>query len=543
MIYKYAIDFGTTNSSIALRIRNEKTHEDQTIVFEIQDSRGLSLTMPSVIFVSEDTDDELIESLHVGHDAKEYFANCSSEHKYLVREIKLQIDQGNKQIHFDKIKKAFNTVNLTAAILKKLKDVADQQIERLEVKVHGVVMGVPVSFSDYSKSMLQAALVKAGFYADISEAKKMTEFVSEPVAVAVAYGVDMVENRNVMVFDFGGGTLDIAILQLNPKHVGSDSKLPHDVLAKSRLTLGGEDITKVFFEKVFMKHYHDDVTKYYSELGLQPEMSRSKMWNAMSKTLAGFQLQEYLESLKLELSNFQSVHCNFIGPDGVYFGEEVITRREFESALEGIIDQILTTVYTCIENANLNYYDIDDVLLSGGSAMVPCIQDMLIEDMKFGSRVRGCTKKKAIPRDVLTSIVRGLSVYACTEEILVADIVDLDYGVWDDEHECVSVILRRGTKYADTLYSKSTASGGCSKDYRVIRGSNQVAIRVFQQDITGVEQQLGTIDLLDIGSGRYRVFMRVDQHTGCLIVDIYDREYVRWYDDIPLEDREFYLLA
>ena len=75
-------------------------------------------------------------------------------------------------------------------------------------------MGVPVQYGDIQKNVLKKALVRAGFYKDANEAEKKTEFVSEPIAVAVHYGLDLQKDTTVLVFDFGGGTLDLAIVNL-----------------------------------------------------------------------------------------------------------------------------------------------------------------------------------------------------------------------------------------------------------------------------------------------------------------------------------------
>ena len=93
----------------------------------------------------------------------------------------------------------------------------------------------------------------------------MTEFVSEPVAVAVFYGVEMQKEKQVMVFDFGGGTLDIDILRLKPKGSQADRRLPHDVVAKTRQTLGGERITRLIFEKILKNHYAKELKQYETD--------------------------------------------------------------------------------------------------------------------------------------------------------------------------------------------------------------------------------------------------------------------------------------
>lgn len=544
MIYKYAIDFGTTNSSIAIRIKDEKSRVESTIVF----SHEGQPTIPSLVYVDNKTDENRIEDIPVGKNARAVSTNSTTGSQRLIREIKIQIDNEKELIRPSAMNRSFHTVSLVAAILRKLKERADEELDKLQIDAHGVVMGVPVSFSDNSKQMLYRALVLAGFYNNEAEAKRLTEFVSEPIAVAVNYGVKVEDKETIMVFDFGGGTLDVAILQLTPKGKYSDTRLPHDVLSKRRETIGGEYLNKLIYQNIFVTHYREELEKYRAQLKIPRTMAIDdieSVWDILSATGAGCQLQDQIEDIKIKLSTEPSWDFQFTGPDGMFFPKTMITLTELYDAISETFDIIQNLVETCIEEAGLKPYDIDDVLLAGGSSLIPCIQDILIEDIGFGDRVRGCMRRKAVPRDVLTSIVRGLSVYGCIEETsnrrIVDDIVDLDYGVWDEEQKKVSIILKRGTKISETEYQETNARGGCYKDYKAVGiEDSYTAIPLTVYCVDGRKKsRLGIIDLNQPGSGQYRIFMKVDSKSGCLIVSIYDRRFVRWYDDIPLSARTF----
>lgn len=541
MTYKYAIDFGTTNSTVAIRLQDERTRVESTAVCKPM--------VPSIVYVDEFTDEHNIDLRRVGREAKDNFPSGSGKYKALIREIKTAIDNEKEVITTDSGLK-FHSVLLAAAILRKLKSIADEMLDQLYISVHGVVMGVPVSFSDRSKAMLRRALVSAGFYQDEAEAKRLTEFVSEPVAVAVSYGLKVGSQKNVMVFDFGGGTLDVAILKLTPQGHEADSHLPHDVLSKERLTLGGEDLNRLLYSKVFLSHYRKEMEQYRHQLGIDRRTSlddAQSVWDSLSKTEPGIQLQERLENLKQMLSTELIWDFQWTGPDGIFFPKTNIVQSEFEEALNDVSEDIEELVQKCLDDSGLEYYDIDDVLLAGGSSLIPYIQNILIENMRFGNRVHGCARKKVVPNDVLTSIVKGLSVYACVEDSkrrrIVDDIVDSDYGVWDTGQNRVSIILKKGTKFSDTEYQRAFASGGCYKDYRAVGMTD--SFTAIPLDIYEVARRrdikLGQIDLNRAGSGTYRIFMRADPQSGCLVVDIYDRRTMKWYDDIPLEDRKFEL--
>lgn len=539
MIYKYAIDFGTTNSSVAIRIRDERTKVESTAVCKP--------TVSSVIYVDENTDESNIALENVGEEAKKTFPSGKGRQKALIREIKTAIDL-EKELVTTESGLRFHSVLLAAAILRKLKAVADNMLEQLQITAQGVVMGVPVSFSDRSKAMLRRALVSAGFYQTETQAKQLTEFVSEPVAVAVSYGLKVEDKKTVLVFDFGGGTLDVAILQLTPQGHEIDSRLPHDVLSKERLSLGGEDLNRLLYSKVFLSHYRTEMERYRRQFGISPGVSlddAKTVWAALSKTEAGVQLQDRLENLKQMLSTEPVWDFEWTAPNGMTFPKTNIMQSEFEDALNDVSDDIENLVQKCLDDADLSYFDIDDVLLAGGSSLIPFIQNILIEEMRFGNRVHGCARKKVVPSDVLTSIVKGLSVYACKVDSkrrsIVEDIVDSDYGVWDTVQHKVSVILKKGTKFSDTKYQRTMATGGCYKDYEAVGDrSSSIPLDVYEV-ARKREIKLGKIDLNRPGSGAYRIFMRIDAQSGCLVVDIYDRRTMRWYDDIPLEDREFEL--
>lgn len=557
MIYKYAIDFGTTNSSIALRVRNFRTKKDTTRICMIEEEDIVKgtievPTMPSVIYVDENTDFEDVDSLVVGRDAKAKFAHSNAKHKELIREIKMRcLDKADI---VDELQSEENGIlpvsTLIAAILKKLKFFADIQAENLGMQPRGVVMGVPVGFSDPAKGLLLKSLVRAGFYQDTREAQELTEFVKEPIAVAVAYGLEVAERgRRVMVFDFGGGTLDVAILELNPGGTAdSDSKLPHEELANGRISLAGEAFTRVLFSKVVFPRYRGEMKRYAKKLGLEPGDSVIDSWqNKMPKTDAGYELQEKLEELKWKLSDDRENRFYFLGPAGVELEEDIIKREEFEKALRenGDFEKIEGLVKECLNSANLEPYDIDDVLLAGGSSLIPSVQELLREDLHFSNKVHGCTIRNAVSRDVLTSIVSGLAVYACVDEAkqrkLVENIVDHDYGVWDDGQEKVSVILKSGTRYKDTQYNEAMAEGGCYKDYRAIGtggADTRITLKVYEKGRRRDDIPLGSIDF-SRQEGQYRIFMKMDDKSGRLVVDIYDKVRLEWRKDIPLYEREF----
>lgn len=180
--------------------------------------------------------------------------------------------------------KSYAGVDLIAAILKVLRLKAEKSAKELEIDMSGVVMGVPVQYGDIQKNVLKKALVKAGFYDNFEEADKKTEFVSEPIAVAVHYGLNLKNDKTVMVFDFGGGTLDIAIVNLK-KQIGTDKLHPHETISKERITLGGEELTRLFFINSFCDKSKYGTKRIAAEFGFDRNLSAEQLWEKLSLRL------------------------------------------------------------------------------------------------------------------------------------------------------------------------------------------------------------------------------------------------------------------
>lgn len=244
MTYKYGIDFGTTNSSIALRFVGDDK-EEHTLVVDVKDTLPHE-TLPSVVLVDR------TGSISVGEDAinKYMQSGIRNNDQLFIKRIKLDLENRGADLCYQVAGRTYSGVDLIAAILKALRLKAGAVADELDIDVSGVVMGVPVEYGDIQKNLLKQALVKAGFYTNEREADQKTEFVSEPVAVAVHYGLNLKHDTTVLVFDFGGGTLDLAIVNLK-KQISTDKLHPHQTIAKERITLGGEELTRLFFMKSF----------------------------------------------------------------------------------------------------------------------------------------------------------------------------------------------------------------------------------------------------------------------------------------------------
>ena len=347
MIYKYGIDFGTTNSSIALRYRKSSTKEEFTTVFEISDEKPTT-SIPSVILVDS------YGNIFVGDDAIENYKSLKTvKDVQFIRKIKMELDKLSEENPFfiEAGGKKIEIVELVASILRKLRLEAEESVSNYidPKQLKGVVMGVPVQYGDIQKNILKKALVLAGFYKDSNDADKYTEFVSEPVAVAVHYGLKLEKNTNVLVFDFGGGTLDIAVMNLQ-KQIGNDHLHPHNVIAKDRITLGGEDFNEALFTECICKEY--SVYEIKRQLRIPKNYAKNdtsqELWKYILSKPQYIDFVRKIEECKWELSDNRTSEFSYIG-ENIHFPVKKIHREEFKEAIKISLDRIEQMIEDIIE--------------------------------------------------------------------------------------------------------------------------------------------------------------------------------------------------
>lgn len=560
MIYKYGIDFGTTNSSIALRYRKSSTKEEFTTVFEISDEKPTT-SIPSVILVDS------YGNIFVGDDAIENYKSLKTlKDVQFIRKIKMELDKLSEENPFfiEAGGKKIEIVELVASILRKLRLEAEKSVsDYIDPKqLKGVVMGVPVQYGDIQKNILKKALVLAGFYKDESDADFYTEFVSEPVAVAVHYGLKLEKNTNVLVFDFGGGTLDIAVMNLQ-KQIGNEHLHPHETIAKDRITLGGEDFNELLFTGCICKEYSANEIKNQLNIpqNYATDDNPQELWKYISSKPEYIDFVKTIEKCKWELSNKRTSDFSYIG-ENIHFPIRKIHREEFEEAIEVELKKIETMIETMIDKiVNLckekgaveenivieDIYAIDYVLLSGGSSLIPAVQTRIV-DIFGESKVlaepldkianKNSKRNKIKNSEVLQSIVKGLAVVGCREMEIVEDVVDNDYGFWDDTDKTFEPIIEAGTKVRKTVIDR-LSQNGISRDIRLSNpNASQAEIPIYQRNLNGI-QRLGTITIENVGGKEYRMYMTIDSKKGILKVELYDTKRKTWMDYIPSEERQF----
>ncbi|HAU84317.1 MAG TPA: hypothetical protein DCW90_02035 [Lachnospiraceae bacterium] len=548
MIYKYGIDFGTTNSSIAMRFVGDDK-EEHTLVVDVKDTSPRE-TMPSVVLIDRDG------KISVGEKAiNQYVQNGTNSKKQLfIKRIKLDLENEGSSLSYNVGNHFYDGVDLIAAILKELRVKAEKMANELEIDMSGVVMGVPVQYGDIQKDVLKKALVKAGYYENYQEADAQTEFVSEPVAVAVHYGFNLKNDKTVMVFDFGGGTLDLAIVNLK-NQIGIDRLHPHETLAKERITLGGEELTRLFFINKFCDSHKYGTKRIASEFDFSRDLNAEQLWEKLSACEEGIRFISAVERCKCDLTYAQKYKFSFIGKN-IQIDEKTFYRDDFTEAIEEKLAEIDDLIELCLEDANItDPFDIDHVILAGGSSLIPAVQDLLRD--RFGNNrvaskiteqdavIKSLKRIKVSESEVLTSIVRGLAMVGCKDEALIEDVVDSDYGYWDDRDNEFIPLIKKGTLVKDTEFDKLTKKGiydeiECFKKNASPNQVSSVQVSIYQRNLNGV-QKLGTVTIRNTGSKKYRIYMNIDRKSGMLTVTLYDGIQQRWMDEIPEEERQFTL--
>lgn len=540
MVYKYGIDFGTTNSSIAVRFLGDDDRE-HTLVVDVKDTLPRE-TLPSVILVNP-------EGVFVGEEALNRYTQQVSikNDQRFIKRIKLDLENKGAELTYQVAGKTYQGVDLIAAILKELRLKAEKTVSDLDIDVSGVVMGIPVQYGDIQKNVLREALVRAGYYKNLKEAESRTEFVSEPIAVAVHYGLNLTDDKKIMVFDFGGGTLDLAIVDLR-QQIGTDKLHPHRTVAKERITLGGEELTRLFFINSVCKKY--GVRRIANEFGFSPKMTPADLWTKLLTCEDGIRFINAVERCKCDLSRAPKHRLSFIG-NNIQLEERIFLRDDFNESISEKLSEIENLVWKCLEDGDVeDEYEIDQVILAGGSSLIPAVQSKLVDI--FGttrvsarledkdSFIKGMKRNRAVESEVLTSIVRGLAAVGCREKELIEDVVDNDYGVWDTVEDEFIPIVKKGTPVKNTSLDRLSRQGICEKVRCLDENVSSVEIRVYQRNLNGA-QKLGTINIPNPGSKLYHIYMSVDPKSGSLVVTIFDSVQGRWFDEIPLNERTYTL--
>jgi len=435
------IDLGTTNSVVAV------TEGDKPVIIENEEG---GRTTPSVVAFNEKGErlvgqvakrQRITNPENTIYSIKRFMGRRYKEVPEEIKQVPFKVTQAsNGDVRIEALGKKYSPPELSAIILQKLKKAAE---DHLGEKVEKAVITVPAYFNDSQRKATKDAGVIAGL--------EVERIINEPTAAALAYGMDKKKDQTIAVYDFGGGTFDISILEVGEGVVEVKS-------TNGDTHLGGDDIDQ--------KVQNWLVTEFKKESGI--DLSKDKM--ALQR------LKEAAEKAKMELSTTMETEINlpFVTADssGPKHLLMKLTRSKLEQLMDGIIQRTVEPCKQAISDANLKAGDINEVILVGGSTRIPKVQK-LVKDL-FGKEPH----KGVNPDEVVAAgaAIQGAVLSGDVKDILLLDVTPLTLGIETLGAVFTKMIPRNTTIPTKKAEIFSTAADNQpSVEIHVLQGEREMA--------------------------------------------------------------------
>ena len=447
------IDLGTTNSCVAVMEGGKPT--------VIANAEGFRTT-PSVVAYTKNQD-QLVGQIakrqavmnpeNTFYSVKRFIGRRVDEVNEESKEVSYGVEKAgaNVKVKCPVLSKQFAPEEVSAQVLRKL---AEDAGKYLGETVTQAVITVPAYFNDSQRQATKDAGKIAGL--------EVLRIINEPTAAALAYGLDKKSNERILVFDLGGGTFDVSVLE-----VGDGV---FEVLSTSGDThLGGDD-----FDKVIVDHLADT---FKANEGIDLRQDKQALQR----------LTEAAEKAKIELSSATQSEINlpFITatPEGPKHLDLTLTRAKFEELASRLIDRCRVPVEQALKDAKLSSSELDEIVMVGGSTRIPAVLELV-------KRITGKDPNQTVNPDEVVAVgaaIQGGVLAGEVKDILLLDVTPLSLGV-----ETLGGVMTKMITRNTTIPTKKTETYSTAVD-----GQTNVEIHVLQgeREMASDNKSLGTFRL------------------------------------------------
>jgi molecular chaperone DnaK len=447
------IDLGTTNSCVAVMEGGKPT--------VIANAEGFRTT-PSVVAFTKNQDklvgqiakrQAVMNPENTFYSVKRFIGRRVDEVNEESKEVSYGVEKAgsNVKVKCPVLNKQFAPEEISAEVLRKL---AEDAGKYLGETVTQAVITVPAYFNDSQRQATKDAGKIAGL--------EVLRIINEPTAAALAYGLDKKSNERILVFDLGGGTFDVSVLE-----VGDGV---FEVLSTSGDThLGGDDFDKVIVDYL--------AASFKSNEGIDLRQDKQALQR----------LTEAAEKAKIELSSATQSEINlpFITatPEGPKHLDLTLTRAKFEELASSLIDRCKVPVEQALKDAKLSASELDEIVMVGGSTRIPAVLELV-------KRVTGKDPNQTVNPDEVVAVgaaIQGGVLAGEVKDILLLDVTPLSLGV-----ETLGGVMTKMISRNTTIPTKKTEVYSTAVD-----GQTNVEIHVLQgeREMASDNKSLGTFRL------------------------------------------------
>ena len=431
------IDLGTSNSAAAVMQGSRPT-----IVPSAEGTTLYGKSFPSVVAFTKDGD------MLVGEAARR---QAVSNPKDTIMAAKRKMGKNHK---YEVKGKSYTPQQISAFVLQKIKKDAE---EFLGEKVEKAVITVPAYFDDDQRQATKDAGEIAGL--------EVVRIVNEPTAASLAYGLDKTADQKILVFDLGGGTLDVTIMEFG------------DGIFEVRSTSGDTELGGTDMDQLIVDH----ILKYFQE---KEGVDLSKDETAVQR------VREAGEKAKIELSTSLETDINlpFIatGDDGPKNLEMKFTRAELEKLVDSLVQRCKKPIEQAISDSKISANDIDKVILVGGPTRMPIVQK-IVESVVGQKTERGVDPMECV---AMGAAVQAGVLSGDVKDILLLDVTPLSLGIETLGGVCTKLIERNTTVPTKKAQTFSTAADNQpSVTVNVLQGEREMASdnkSVGRFELTGI---------------------------------------------------------